>query len=70
MNALRNLFTRKRLLFALLAALCALLLAAGLTIRSTVDSVPRLFRRNAELKAQGYYMGEFEFKMLASQYHT
>lgn len=69
MNASRNLFTRKRLLFALLAALCALLLAVGFTIRSTVDSVPRLFRRNAELKAQGYYMGEFEFKMLSSQYH-
>ncbi len=69
MNALRHLLTGKRLLFALLAALCVVLLAAGLIIRSTLDSVPRLFRRNAELKAQGYYMGEFEFKMLASQYH-
>lgn len=69
MEASRKLITKKRFLIAMLAALCAVLLAIGLTVHSTVDSVPRLFRRNAELKAQGYYMGEFEFKMLASQYH-
>lgn len=69
MNAPRSLVTRKRILIALLAALGVALLAVGLTVRSTVKSVPRLFRLNAELKAQGYYMGEFEFKMLSSQYH-
>ncbi len=44
------------------------MLIAALTIRATIKSVPRMFKRNAELKAQGYYMGEFEFKMVASQY--
>ena len=31
--------------------------------------VPKLFKRDAELKAKGYYMGEFEFKMVDSQYY-
>ena len=69
MNAPRKPATKKHFLFVLLAAFCAVLLSVGLTVRSTVNSVPRLFRLNAELKAQGYYMGEFEFKMLASQHH-
>lgn len=44
-------------------------LAVGLSVHSTIKAVPYLFKRNAELKAQGYYMGEFEFKMLAAQYY-
>ncbi|HPS68501.1 MAG TPA: hypothetical protein PLA48_11660, partial [Holophaga sp.] len=48
----------------------AVALAAALGTRSAVRTVPRLFRRNAELKAQGYYMGEFEFKMLAVQHEV
>ena len=44
-------------------------LTIGLSVRSTVKAIPRLFKRNGELKAQGYYMGEFEFKMLAAQYY-
>lgn len=47
----------------------ALGLALGLSVRSVFKTIPRLFRRNAELKAQGYYMAEFEFKMLAVQHH-
>lgn len=31
--------------------------------------MPSLFERNAELKAQGFYMGEFEFKMLGILYY-
>jgi hypothetical protein len=69
MEATRRLFTTKRIVLAILAVLCAALLALGLTVRATVKSVPRMFRLNAELKAQGYYMGEFEFKMLSSQFH-
>ena len=59
----------KRILIALAAAAAVAALAAGLYIRASVKSVPHLFRRNAELKAQGYYMGEFEFKMVAVQYY-
>jgi hypothetical protein len=44
-------------------------LAVGLSIRSTIKAIPHLFKRNAELKARGYYMGEFEFKMVAVLYY-
>lgn len=60
---------KKRVVRVALAVLCLALLGSGFTLYSTISSVPRLFRRNAELKAQGYYMGEFEFKMVASQYY-
>ena len=51
----------------LLASLLAAAGIAALGIRSAIPSLPRLFRRNAELKAQGFYMGDFEFKLLAAQ---
>ncbi|TDR81522.1 hypothetical protein [Paludibacterium purpuratum] len=50
----------------ILSAVLALSLIAYQAV-STIRSVPALFQRNAQLKAQGYYVGEFEFKMLASQ---
>lgn len=37
---------------------------AGYQVYSFSSAIPSLFRRNAELKADGYYMAEFEFKML------
>jgi hypothetical protein len=58
----------KRIL-AVVAALVIAALAIGLHIRANFGAVTRLFKRNAELKAQGYYMGEFEFKMVAVQYY-
>jgi len=58
----------KRTLLVLSALTCLVVLVAGLAFYSTIRQVPRFFRRNAELKAQGYYMGEFEFKMVASQH--
>ncbi len=60
---------RKRILVALTAAAVIAGLAAGLSVRAAIQGVPRLFERNAELKAQGYYMGEFEFKMLGVLYY-
>lgn len=38
--------------------------AVGYQVSRSFGSVPYLFRRNAELKAEGYYMAEFEFRML------
>lgn len=38
----------------------------GYEAYSVFSSVPHLFKRNAELKADGYYMAEFELKMLAA----
>jgi hypothetical protein len=46
----------------------SLLLAALLALPCCV-SPSGLFKRNAELKAQGYYMAEFEFKMEAALFH-
>lgn len=49
------------------AALTVALIAVGgvgYQAYRTFGSVPDLFRRNAELKADGYYMAEFEFRML------
>ena len=59
----------KRTLVTLTAAAAIALVAAALYVRASVKSVPHLFKRNAELKAQGYYMGEFEFKVVALQYY-
>ena len=56
--------------WVLACLLGATVLAAALGSRSALRTVPRLFRRNAELKAQGYYMGEFEFKMLTVQHEV
>jgi hypothetical protein len=58
----------KRILIVLTTAVAVAAVAVGLYVRPTVKSVPRLFKRNAELKAQGYCMGESEFKMLAVQH--
>jgi len=56
----------KRILLVLAVVVAALAAASAV---STISSVPRLFKRNAELKVRGYYMGEFEFKLVALQYY-
>ncbi|MGE5675557.1 MAG: hypothetical protein ACM3XM_17045, partial [Mycobacterium leprae] len=55
----------KRIAVIVVALLVVIGTAAGLYVRSLVKSVPQLMLRNGALKAQGYYMGEFEFKMLS-----
>jgi len=60
---------KKRLLLVSVSILCVTLLVCGFAVYSTIASVPKLFGSNGELKAQGYYMGEFEFKMVSSQYY-
>ena len=60
---------RRSVVRIVLALACLVLLVTGSAVYSTISSIPQLFRRNAELKALGYYMGEFEFKMIASQYY-
>lgn len=61
-------FAKKPLLKVALLLACLALLASVIAGYRSIPNVPRLFKRNAELKAMGYYMGEFEFKMIASQY--
>ncbi len=47
------------------------LLALGLAAVASLGYVSpsQLFKRNAELKAEGYFMAEFEFKMMAALYY-
>lgn len=40
----------------------------GIGIYAYVPSIPKLFRLNKECQEQGYYMAEFEFKMLGLAY--
>ena len=59
----------RRIVQMILVLGCLALFAFGFTLYATIQSVPKLFKRDAELKAKGYYMGEFEFKMVDSQYY-
>ena len=59
----------KKIVLGVLAVLVIAAAGAAFSIVQTVKSPPLLFRRNAELKAEGYYMAEFEFKMMAALYH-
>lgn len=45
------------------------IMGAGLYVYRSIASVSEMFRLNGELQTQGYYMGEFEFKMLGISYY-
>lgn len=60
---------KKRLLVSLLSALFILIIAAGGMAFRTKAKVQELFKLNQELKADGYYMAEFELKMLGIVYY-
>jgi len=60
---------KRKVVLAVLTVLLIAAVAAAFSVLQTVKSPPRLFRRNAELKAEGYYMAEFEFKMMAALCH-
>ncbi len=51
----------RRRIVGLVVGLCC-----GVALGGCFRTPPQLFKRNAELKAQGYYMAEFEFKMMAA----
>ena len=43
--------------------------ASGFWICHIFAAIPAMFERNGQLQAEGYYTGEFEFKMLACAYY-
>ncbi|MGE5422747.1 MAG: hypothetical protein ACM3QW_05765 [Ignavibacteriales bacterium] len=43
-------------------------LAMGIYVFNAIASIPDMFKLNGQLQAEGYYTGEFEFKMLACAY--
>jgi hypothetical protein len=60
----------KKILFIATIALLIILTISGVFIAKTVKyQMKDLFRMNDELKAEGYYMGDFEFKMLGFAYY-
>ncbi|MBP1761741.1 MAG: hypothetical protein H6Q64_1283 [Firmicutes bacterium] len=44
-------------------------LAVGFWIGHVFAAIPAMFERNGQLQAEGYYTGQFEFKMLACAYY-
>lgn len=60
----------KRPLVSIIALLVvAGLVGAGVFVYRTFAAIPEMFSLNRELRAEGYYMGEFEFKMLGVVYY-
>jgi hypothetical protein len=54
--------TKKKII---LSAVIAVMLIAAVIIKNNFVSVSGLFKLNKQLQEQGYYMAEFEFKMVA-----
>lgn len=52
-----------------LAVLLFVMAGAGVYVYQTIKAVPAMFKQNEELKSQGYYMAEFEFKMMGCAYY-
>jgi hypothetical protein len=61
---------RKRyLICAVFVIAVILLIGKGIYVYRSIASVPEIFRLNGKLKSEGYYMAEFEFKMLGCAYY-
>lgn len=58
----------KKLLLAIPAILILLAASGFLMMNHTKKQIRELFRMNKQLQEQGYYMGDFEFKMLGMAY--
>lgn len=54
---------------AILVAIVFLLIGTSITIYRSFAAIPEMFRLNSQLRAEGYYMGEFEFKMVGIIYY-
>ncbi|MFH1134925.1 MAG: hypothetical protein V1816_02435 [Pseudomonadota bacterium] len=61
--------SRKSVIYLLAGLAAAAALGTGWFAYRTFASISELFRLNGQLKAQGYYMAEFEFKMLGCAYY-
>jgi hypothetical protein len=45
------------------------MIGSGLYVYRSISSISEMFKLNGKLQAEGYYMGEFEFKMLGCAYY-
>ncbi len=57
----------KKKKYLLLTAVILMIIAAG--VKLFIPSIPEMFKMNKQLQEQGYYMAEFEFRMLGIAYY-
>ncbi|APM40686.1 hypothetical protein [Clostridium kluyveri] len=60
---------KKRLIIIISIFVMIILICLGSFIYRSVTSISEIFRLNSKLQAEGYYMGQFEFKMLGCAYY-
>lgn len=60
---------KKGLVVAIFTVVSILTSSLYVMVYRNLASIPELFRLNAQLKSAGYYMGEFEFKMIGIVYY-
>lgn len=60
---------KKRLTTIISIFVMIILICLGSFIYRSVTSISEIFRLNSKLQAEGYYMGQFEFKMLGCAYY-
>lgn len=57
---------RKRLIVIVMAIF---MIVSVICVHGSVMLISEMFRLNGKLQSEGYYMGEFEFKMLGCAYY-
>ena len=60
---------RKTIITTISVIAALFMIGSGLYVYHSIDSISEMFKLNGELQAEGYYMGEFEFKMLGCAYY-
>lgn len=60
---------RKYLITVISVVIATVVFASGSFIYRSLGLIPKMFQLNSELRVEGYYMGEFEFKMCGIVYY-
>lgn len=60
---------RKQIIRLLSLVIVSFFVVAGYYVYSSFTAVPKMFKLNSELVSEGYYTGDFEFKMLGLAYY-
>jgi hypothetical protein len=68
-GGIRNNTQRKQLITVITVMIAIGLIVSGSLVYKSLRLIPEMFQLNSELRAEGYYMGEFEFKMVGIVYY-
>lgn len=60
---------RRTFIAAISVVVAIFIIGSGLYVYRSMASISKIFKLNGVLQAEGYYMGEFEFKMLGCAYY-